>query len=95
MNLLTNGITQWLPGSTSITLQTTSGHTLGEMLCPTITTQVGNICITTQWTASGLTTRVDLFSGTDSTNTLEFFLKVDITNTGIGNGITLSVVRIM
>jgi hypothetical protein len=58
-------------------------------------TQVGNICITTQWTASGLTTRADLFSDTDSTNTLEFFLKVDITNTGIGNGITLSVVQIM
>jgi len=42
-----------------------------------------------------LTTRADLFSDTDSTNTLEFFLKVDITNTGIGNGITLSVVQIM
>ena len=89
MNLLANGITQWLPGSTSITLQTTSGHTLGEMLCPTITTQVGNICITTQWMANGLTTRVDLSSGTDSINTWDFFLKVDITNTGIGNGIRI------
>jgi len=68
---------------------------LGEMLCPTITTQVGNICITTQWMANGLTTRVDLSSGTDSTSTWDFFLKVDITNTGIGNGITLSVVQIM